>query len=843
MVKFTIDELAEIMTRRNNIRNISVIAHVDHGKSTLTDSLIAAAGIISLEDAGNSRHLDARKDEQDKGVTIKSSGISLRFLMDSLKLPPGSEGNEFLINLIDSPGHVDFSSEVTAALRVTDGALIVVDCVEGICVQTETVLRQALEERIRPVLTINKLDRAYFELRLEPESMYQNFCRIIDEINTLFGKTTDETLGDITVHPLKGTVAFSAGKYGWAFTLPQFARMYAKKFGISEHKMLEKLWGDHFFDPETNKWTTSRFSKSGAELTRGFCKLIVEPIGKVLEASMTGDWTQLEKHFKSLGLSPKTEQRALTAKDLMKSVMQQWLPASEALMEMIVQHLPSPVRAQKYRVENLYTGPLDDETAVAIRNCDPEGPLVMYVSKHIPTKGGSRFYSFGRVFSGTIRTGQKVRILGPNYVYGQKVDLFENVAVQRTLVMMGDKSEVVSEVPCGCTVALVGIDTYLNKSGTIANSDSSHPLRSMKYSVSPVVKVAVEPKNPSDIPKLVDALKKLVNGDSLVECKTEPTGEHVIACAGELHLEICLNDLREYMNGIEIVVSNPVVPYQETVTDTSPFDCLAKSPNKHNRLYTRAMPLGEELTAAIETGQWSVNEEFKVRTRKLVENYGWDTTEARKIWAFGPQVSDKSSGTNVVVDVTRALPYMAEIKDSVVAGFQWVSKEGVLANEPLRGVRFNIMDATIHSDRTQRGGGQIIPSARRSFYASQMTAKPSILEPVFLVEITCPSEVIGAVQKVLHKRRGNLFEQGERNGGQIYIKAYMPVAESFGFTSALREETGGKAFPQCVFDHWEIVDGVSTDVSSKCGSVVQNIRKRKGLPLTVPDLSEYLDKL
>ena len=172
MVNFTVDQMREIMDRQENIRNMSVIAHVDHGKSTLTDSLIAKAGIIAETKAGDARYTDTRADEQERGITIKSTGVSLYYDYD---MQGQGESQPYLINLIDSPGHVDFSSEVTAALRVTDGALVVVDCVEGVCVQTETVLRQALQEKIKPVLMINKIDRNLLELQLDPESMYQGF--------------------------------------------------------------------------------------------------------------------------------------------------------------------------------------------------------------------------------------------------------------------------------------------------------------------------------------------------------------------------------------------------------------------------------------------------------------------------------------------------------------------------------------------------------------------------------------------------------------------------------------------------------------------------------------------
>ena len=235
------------MDKPTNVRNMSVIAHVDHGKSTLTDSLLSKAGIISAAKAGDVRATDTRKDEQERGITIKSTAISLYGNLsdpEDIKDIVGQKtnGQDFLINLIDSPGHVDFSSEVTAALRVTDGALVVVDTIEGVCVQTETVLRQALGERIKPVVIINKVDRALLELQVSKEDLYQSFSRTIESVNVVISTYFDKTLGDVQVYPYKGTVAFGSGLHGWAFTVRQFAQRYAKKFGVDRNKMMERLW-------------------------------------------------------------------------------------------------------------------------------------------------------------------------------------------------------------------------------------------------------------------------------------------------------------------------------------------------------------------------------------------------------------------------------------------------------------------------------------------------------------------------------------------------------------------------------------------------------------------------
>lgn len=845
MVKFTIDQLRGLMDLKHNIRNMSVIAHVDHGKSTLTDSLVAAAGIIAIEQAGDQRLTDTRADEQERCITIKSTGISLYYDMsdEALKGFTGPrEGNKYLINLIDSPGHVDFSSEVTAALRITDGALVVVDCVEGVCVQTETVLRQALGERIRPVLTVNKLDRCFLELMLDGEEAYNGYLRVIETANVIMATYTDEMLGETMVFPEKGTVSFSAGLHGWAFTLTTFAKMYAAKFGTDEKKMMERLWGDNFYDPTTKKWTKRN---TGAKTCkRGFVQLVYEPIKKLIEACMNEDRKQVFTLADKLGVTQKLkpEDKELTGKPLMKRIMQTWLPAHEALLEMMIWHLPSPHKAQKYRVENLYEGPLDDPYAAGIRNCDPEGPLMLYVSKMIPTSDKGRFFAFGRVFSGKVATGQKVRIMGPNYVPGQKKDLFIK-SIQRTVLCMGRRQDSVEDVPCGNTVAMVGLDQYITKNATLTNEKNvdAHPIKAMKFSVSPVVRVAVEPKVASDLPKLVEGLKRLSKSDPMVQCTIEETGEHIIAGAGELHLEICLKDLQEdFMGGAEIRVSDPVVSFRETVTDRSNHTVMSKSPNKHNRLYLQARPMEDGLAEAIDEGKVGPRDDPKVRTRVLHEEFDWDKESTKKIWAFGPD----TMGPNMFIDVAKGVQYLNEIKDSCVAAFQWASKEGVMCEENMRGVVFEIHDVVLHTDAIHRGGGQIIPTCRRALYAAQLTAVPKLMEPIYLVEIQAPDQALGGIYSVLNQKRGHVFEEMQRPGTPIYnIKAYLPVVESFGFTSTLRAATSGQAFPQLIFDHWEVMPQDPLTPGNASNTIILDVRKRKGLKPEPNPLAEYEDKL
>ncbi|CAL9728939.1 elongation factor 2 [Monosporozyma unispora] len=842
MVAFTVDQMRDLMDHVTNVRNMSVIAHVDHGKSTLTDSLVQRAGIISAAKAGEARFMDTRKDEQERGITIKSTAISLYSEMpeEEVKdIKQKTDGNSFLINLIDSPGHVDFSSEVTAALRVTDGALVVVDTVEGVCVQTETVLRQALGERIKPVVVINKVDRALLELQVTKEDLYQSFARTVESVNVIVSTYADDVLGDVQVDPSKGTVAFGSGLHGWAFTIRQFAERYAHKFGVNKDKMMDKLWGDVYFNPKTKHWTNKDTDHDGKPLERAFNMFVLDPIFRLFEAIMNYKKEEIPTLLEKLEISLKSDEKDLEGKALLKVVMRKFLPAADALLEMIVMHLPSPVTAQAYRAEQLYEGPADDANCIAIKNCDPKADLMLYVSKMVPTSDKGRFYAFGRVFAGTVKSGQKVRIQGPNYVPGKKDDLFVK-AVQRVVLMMGRFVEPIDDCPAGNIIGLVGIDQFLLKTGTLTTSETAHNMKVMKFSVSPVVEVAVEVKNANDLPKLVEGLKRLSKSDPCVLTYMNESGEHIVAGTGELHLEICLNDLEHDHAGVPLKISPPVVAYRETVEATSSQTALSKSPNKHNRIYLTAEPIEEEVSLAIEDGKINPRDDFKTRARVMADDFNWDVTDARKIWCFGPD----GAGPNLVIDQTKAVQYLNEIKDSVVAAFQWATKEGPIFGETMRSVRVNILDVTLHADAIHRGGGQIIPTMRRATYAAFLLAEPRIQEPVFLVEIQCPENAVGGIYSVLNKKRGQVVSEEQRPGTPLFtIKAYLPVNESFGFTGELRQATGGQAFPQMVFDHWATIGSDPLDKTTKAGEIVQAGRKRHGMKEEVPGWQEYYDKL
>merc|ERR1712212_25584 len=371
---------------------------------------------------------------------------------------------------------------------------------------------------------------------------------------------------------------------------------------------------------KTKKW--SKTKEEGNK--RSFVMYVLDPIYMVFDAIMNFKKDATAKLLTKLTTADgkavkdilKADELELEGKPLMKCVMRNWLPAGDAMFQMICIHLPSPVTAQKYRAELLYEGPNDDAACMGIKNCDTNAPLMMYISKMVPTSDKGRFYAFGRVFSGKVGSGQKVRIMGPNYVPGSKTDLYEK-AIQRTILMMGRLVEAIEDVPAGNICGLVGVDQFLVKTGTNATLKDSYNMKVMKFSVSPVVRVAVEPKTPADLPKLVEGLKRLAKSDPMVQCIIEESGEHIIAGAGELHLEICLKDLEEDHACIPLKKTDPVVSYRETVSEESSIMCLSKSPNKHNRLFMKAVPMPDGLSEDIENGEVNPRDDFKTRGRYL----------------------------------------------------------------------------------------------------------------------------------------------------------------------------------------------------------------------------------
>lgn len=810
--------------------------------STLSDSLITKAGFIAADKAGKVCHTDTREDEKERGITIKACSVSLHHVVPDNILPliekkQKTNGNEFLINLIDSPGHVDFSSEVTAALRVTDGAVCVVECVGGVSVQTETVVRQAIQENIEMVLMINKMDRAIVEQQLDAEDLYQKFFKIIQDMNVLISVFGGERYGDEYFNPLKGNIVFGAAYHGWGFNLRNFVDMYSKINNIDAEIIKKRLWGERFIAPD-GKWYKS--ATEVPNLVRGFVKLILQPIYMVYSIKTNNaEYEPILEKMKKLGVNVSNDDITNKTNDeILCAIMRNWLPAGDAVLEMVIEHLPSPKTAQLYRAQHLYPDDIDSEIGQAIKNCDPDGPMMMFVSKMFPAND-NRFYAFGRVFSGTIVPGQKIKIMGGNYEYGKNIDLIENQPIQGVVLMMAGKVESMGAVPCGNIVGLIGIDKYMVKSGTLSNNPLAHPIRPMKYSVSPVVRVAVEPKYIQDLNKLQKAMKNLAKSDPLVQCFTSDTGENIVAGAGELHIEICLNDLRQ-IAGIEINVSEPVVPYCETILGPSEI-AYGKSKSGLNRLLLKAQPVPANMIKDIDNNILNLKGTPKELTRLCLDNYNFEVQDFKRLWSFG---AEEATQTNVFTDESKGVQYLDKVKSSIINCFQTEVTRGILTGEPLRGVHFKLMDGEVHRDPMHRGPDEMGQITHNAISASLITGKPRLVEPMFVCEIYCPTSDAGIIYGFMSQRRGEVFdEQPVNDNPMTIIKSYLPVAESFGFTQKLREITHGRAFPTCVFSHWSIIDSDPYEEDSYAYNLVRTIRKRKGKPIDLPDISKFTEKM
>jgi len=818
MSTFTIEQIQNAAKNPNNIRNFSIVAQVDAGKSTISDSLLCHAGLINKKDAGDKRQTDTMQQEQDRGITIKAVGVSMCVPY---------EGIDYVLGLVDSPGHVDFNSEVSCSIRVTDGAIVLIDTIDGVKAQTKTVLTQALAERVKPVLVINKIDKMFMSLKLSPIEIYNQFVKNVEDVNNIIDEYQDpnmiKLLKDQKVNPVIGDVVFAAAYQTWGFSLKTFAKIYADKMKKPINEKL--LW------KESN-----------------FVNLIIKPIYYILNAcqshpEVSSDGKTLTDILNTLDIKLQKSDFELTGLKLIRCVMNAWLPVAEAVVELAVDHLPSPKIAQQYRADLLYKGSHDDKYFKAIKNCDPDGPLIIYISKMVPTKDNSRFHAFGRIFAGTVKAS-KVKVLfndhDPNNQETLHHKTYLSDTIQRVVLMMANKIESVESFPVGNIIGLEGIDKSLLKSGTIVDENSldCYPLKNITFSVSPVVQYALRPKNMSELSKFVEQIKKFIKSDPCLQYIMTKEGEHILAGAGELHLDVAIEQLRtDFLKGIEFIKSDPIIPYCETVITESSIICLAKSPNRHNRLYLTAQPLDHELVNIMVKDE--IPKDDKERTKFLIEQHGFDDS-ARKIWKLGPEVES----CNMIVDDTKGVQYLNEIRDSVNSGFMNVCLGGPLCDEPVRGVRFNLKDVIMHADTIHRGMGQILPATKRVIFASMLTASPRLMEPVFSVDMTIPRERVSVIYNLMSKRRGNVkLVEDEANGNIMHVVAELPVAESFGFIEDLRSVTSGTAFASLSFSHWQLVPGNPLEDGSYANKIVLEIRKRKNLKVEKPKLEDYLDKL
>ncbi|OPY30866.1 MAG: Elongation factor 2 [Methanomassiliicoccales archaeon PtaU1.Bin124] len=723
-----IKKAQSIMTQPKYIRNIGTAAHIDHGKTTLSDNLICGAGMMSENLAGKQLMLDFDEQEQARGITINAANASMVHTYG---------GHEYLINLIDTPGHVDFGGDVTRAMRALDGAIILCCAVEGIMPQTETVIRQALKERVRPVLFINKVDRLINELKVTQEQMQQRFVQIITEVNKrIVAQLPDDLKKAWQVKVEDGSVAFGSAYNNWAISAP-----YMKKSGISFKDVYE------------------------------YCK--------------NGDQKTLAKRS----------------------------PVHEVLLDMAITHVPNPQDAQKRRIPVIWKGDQSSEIGQAMLNCDTKGPVAFMVTKIIMDPHAGEV-AVGRLFSGKIVRGQELYIAGmpnPN-------------RVQTVSLSVGADRIPVDEVDAGNIVAVSGLKDAVAGS-TVSSLADMESFEKITHYTEPVVTVAIEAKHMKDLPKLVEVLRSIGKADPSLQVQiNQETGENLLAGMGELHLEITqyriVNDHK-----CEIKASPPIVVYRENVKEKGgPFE--GKSPNKHNRFFIEAMPLEEAVVKAIKSGD--INSSAKIKDPKALakqlQDLGMDKDEAKSVVCFKED--------NVFLDMTKGIQNLNETIELCKQAFDEAMSVGPLAQERVAGMKIRLVDAKLHEDSVHRGPGQVIPATRSAIYGAMCLGERILLEPMQKIFINVPQDMMGDVTRELQSRRSTI-EDINSEGDNAIVVARAPVAEMFGFASAIRGATQGRAL-------WSTENSGFVRLPTELQkTVVASIRKRKGLNPEPYDAAYY----
>ena len=723
------EQVMKIISDKNKIRNFGVIAHVDHGKTTMSDSLLAHSGIISPSSAGSALAMDSMKAEQERGITIVQANVTLHY----------QEGdNDYVINMIDTPGHVDFSGRVIRSLRAIDGAVVVCDAVEGIMTQTETVTRMSLEERVRPVLYINKIDRLIKELRLTPEKMQETLASVVANFNELIDTyAEDEYKEKWKVSIQDGSVTFGSAKDRWALNFDTM-----QKNGVKFKDVID-AYGD---------------SGSVEEL--------------------------VEK-----------------------------APLADAVLGMVVKHHPPPHVAQKYRVPKIWKGDLESDIGKSILNCDDDGPTVMMiVNMTIDPAAGP--VAIGRLFSGTIKDGQTINI----------IDTKREGRVQSVNFFMSNVREQVGELSAGNIPALLGL-TEARAGQTLSTIKDTAVFEASKYVSEPVVQMAIEPKHPKDLPKLVETLRKLTIEDpNLVIKIDEESGETIMAGMGVLHLDVAVNLIKDAK--VDIITSEPLINYRETIAGgCDPI--MAKSPNRHNKLFMKVEPLEPELAEMCRNGTLSEMKDKK-EMATILREHGWDTDTSKKVMRF-------DSRGNVMINGTKGVQFIDESSDSILSGFDEVMREGGLTKEQVRNCKFTFTHFVPHEDTAHRGLSQLGPASRRACLGAFLSAEPMLLEPMLAIEVRVPTDLIGDVASVLQAKRGKVIDMQQKGATSIVI-GEVPASETFDLSEKMRGQTAGKAMWNSHFKEW-------TPIPKSIGAtLLQEIRKRKGLSPDPPQASEFIDK-
>ncbi|NHI91823.1 MAG: hypothetical protein EAX96_04920 [Candidatus Lokiarchaeota archaeon] len=732
-------------------RIFSITAHIDHGKSTACDYLMGRAGLMSAEYEGEKRLTDYDEEEQERGITIFTSVVLLNYEW---------EGKQYLLEINDTPGHISFTGEVSRALRGSDGAVILVDALEGLMTQTITNIGLSVgNEWCRPVLFINKVDRLISELKLPPEKILKRFEEIINGVNDHIEEVVPKQFkGKWKVDAAKGQVVFGSAKDGWAFTIPLL-----QKKKMNANVVLEK-YKEYL---ETNE---------------------KEPV----------QW------------------------------LRENLPLDEALLSVIIEHLPSPIEAQKYRMVKLWSGNLqkgvevmnetdpssfkDDIekfTAWSLINIRKDGPLIGMITKLFIHPKTKRVTLIGRIWSGTMKTGDDLFLIGSRRV----------IRIRRLGVMEIDSILPLDEIPAGNLFAMELKDiepageTFISLNLKDAEIP---PFEEITYVSDPVVSVSIKPADPQDLSKLGEVVRKWVLADPTANfSKDEDSGEYILSGIDPLQIEIIT---KRIMEEIKIKIGIPITVYIERPLMKS-YEVNTKCTEGHNKLKAYIEPLNEETLKILREKKINMYQDEKVRAKILREEAEWDAKEARRIWTI--------EGTNILINGTVGVQRLDRIKSYLMSSFIDFVHRGTLANEPTSGIKMVITDATIHEDTSHTRSGQIFVMAISAYNLTFLSSNPVLFEPILKIDVKTPVDTMGSIMGILNSHRGRILST-ETVGGSVEIHGEIPASEATAKTSSgetladeIRGATAGKAIFGYQFAKFEMLPkNMQTDR-------ILEIRKRK----------------
>jgi U5 small nuclear ribonucleoprotein component len=618
--------LAGLLAAPELVRNVAVVGHLHAGKTLLMDMLVEQThdGAGASPDAPL-RFTDTRVDEQQRGISIKAVPMTL--------VAEGGSGKSYALSLMDCPGHVAFSDEACAAMRLADGVLLVVDAAEGVMVGTERAVRAAAAEGLPLCLVLTKVDRLIVELKLPPADAYHKLRHTVEEVNALVAAAYG---GDpaAALDPRKGNVAFAAPLYGWSLTLGSAAAAYAERGAapLDPAALAPRLWGDVWFHPDDRAFRRAPPAGGG---DRSFVQFVLDPLYKLHAQVVGDDEAGARRVLDAYGAAIPEACYAADVRPLLKDACRAVYGPAGGLVDMLVRHLPSPRAAAAAKVERCYTGPQDGAAAAHMRACNPRGPLAIYVAKLFPKHDASAFDALGRVMSGAVKPGDRVRVLGEAYTPEDE----EDCAVATVTAVWSYQARYrvpLARAAAGAWVLLEGLDATITKTATLVPEfageagEEAHVFRPLRLDARAVVKIATEPLNPGELPKMVEGLRRLARSYPALVTKVEESGEHTIFGTGELYLDSAMRDLRELYADVEVKVADPVVAFCETVVETSSLKCFAETPNRRNKLTVVAEPLDRGVAEAVEGGAVSLEWPRKRVAAFFTDKFDWDLLAARE---------------------------------------------------------------------------------------------------------------------------------------------------------------------------------------------------------------------